>query len=268
MHYQHSCKAFVRKLTEVVDRCNVILLYCNKLSTMVNSTNTTPETSFVFRPNIWYSNIIINGILGVISLYLVTALIFYEFKQKTPKQQRFRQMSMERKFAVLSKYTCIIIGITSLIRHCSGFARVLFEYNTAFNNHSQGQHQFRDYASTCRTFSILAYFTATFASGLVFCFLWFKQRVFYIHPCLKKLNNKIVQGISNGVMVIWFLYYVSLYFCYFLLVHTRFNNEGGCLPTESSYEAYFFITASWISISILMQIILLGLFIHPILKRT
>ena len=256
------------KLTEVVDRCNVILQYCNKLSTMDNLTDTTPKTSFVFRPNIWFSNIIISGILGVISLYLVTALIFYEFKQKTSKKQRFRQMSMERKFAVLSKYACIIIGITSLIRHCSGFARMLFEYKAVFTNHPQGQHHLRDYTSTCKTFSILANFTITFGSGLVFSFLWFKQRVFYIHPCLKKLNNKIVQGISNGVMVIWFLYYVSLYFCYFILVHYHFNKQGGCLVTESSHDAYFFLIISWTSISILMQIVLLGLFIYPMLKRT
>ena len=234
---------------------------------MDNSTNTTHEISFAFRLHIWYSNIIISGILGVISLYLVIALIFYEIKEKTPKQ-RFFQMSMERKFAVLSKYTCIIIGITSLIRHCTGFARMLFEYNAVFSNRSQGQHRFRDYASTCQTFSILANFTITFGSGLVFSFLWFKQRVFHIHPCLKKLNNKIVRGISNGIMVIWFLYYVSLYFCYFILVHYYFNKQGGCLLTESSHDAYFLLVISWTAISILMQIILLGLFIYPMLKRT
>ena len=231
-------------------------------------TNTTPETSFVFRPNVWYSNIIISGILGVISLYLVTALIFYEFKEKAPKKQRFLQMSMERKFAVLSKYTCIIIGITSLIRHCIGFARMLFEYNAVFSNHSQGQHEFRDYTSTCTTLSTLANFTITVGSGLVFSFLWFKQRVFYIHPCLKKLNNKIVLSISNGVMVIWLLYFVTLGFCYFILVHYYFNKQGGCLVTESSHDAYFFLIISWTAISILMQITLLGLFIYPMLKRT
>ena len=177
-------------------------------------------------------------------------------------------MSMERKFAVLSKYTCITIGIISLIRHCSGFAGMLFEYNAVFTNHSQEQHQFHDYTSTCKTFSTFANFTITFGSGLVFSFLWYKQRVLSIHPCLKKLNNKIVQGIRNGVTVIWFLYHVSLNFCYFILVHYHFNKQGGCLVTESSHDACFFLIICWTSISILMQIIFLGLFIYPMLKRT
>ena len=97
-------------------------------------------------------------------------------------------------------------------------------------------------------------------------FLWFKQRVFYIYPRLKKLNNKIVQSISNGVMVIWFLHYVTLYFCYFIPVYFHFNVQGGCSITESSYDAYFFLIVSRTATSILMQIILLGLFIYPILK--
>ena len=233
---------------------------------MDNQTNATSQ--YIFRPSIWYSNLITSGFLGVITSYIVIALILYEVKATKEKKHSFLQLSLEKKFAVLSQYTCILIGMASLLRHCNGFGRMLFEYNAVFADNTTELDQTLDYTSICRTFAMLDNFTLTVGTGLVYLFLWLKQRVFYIHPSLKILNNNVVQSISNGIMIMWFLYYFTLYFCYFFFVHYHFNKQGGCLVTESSHDAYFFLIISWTVTSILMQIILLGLFIYPILKRS
>ena len=233
---------------------------------MDNQTNVTSQ--YIFRPSIWYSNLVTSGFLGVITWYIVIALIFYAEKATKEKKHSFRQLSLEKKFAVLSKRTCIIIGIVFLLRHCNGFGRMLFEYNAVFVNNTTEFDQTLDYTSICRSFVMLDNITLTVGTGLVYLFLWLKQRVFYIHPCLKVLNNKILQSISNGIMIMWILYYFTFYFCYFFLVQYHFNKQGGCLVTESSHDTYFFLIVSWTAASVLMQTILLGLFIHPMLKRS
>ena len=233
---------------------------------MDNQTNAISQR-FTFRLSIWCSNLITSGFLGILSTYIFIALIFHEVKATKSKAHPFLQQSLERKFAVLSKCTCITIGIASLARQCNGFGRMLFEYNVVFAKNTTID-QMRHYTIICKAFPALDNFTLTVGTGLVYLFLWFKQRVFYIHPSLKVLNNKIVQSISTGIMVLWLLYYFVLYFCYFFFVHYHFHKEGGCLVTENSHDAYFFIIISWTVISILMQIVLLGLFVYPVLKRT
>ena len=136
-----------------------------------------------------------------------------------------------------------------------------------FGNHTDGLINGLEIKTICETFSRLGNISLTLGSGLVYLILWLRQVVFYIHPFLKVLNNKLVRIFSNSIMVAWFLYYFSLYLCYFILVHYHYKKQGGCLVTESSYDPYLSLIVLWTVISILMQIILLGLFIYPILKR-
>ena len=232
---------------------------------MENLSNTNP-TSFIFRENVWYCNVIICGILGVISLYLVIALIFHHLKIEKPRKQRFLQLTWEDKFAVLSKFSCIIIGVASLIRNWMFFGRVIFEYHVIFNNYSS-HNLMVDGSAVCDTILTLGNMSFTVASGLVYLFLWFRQRVFYIHPSLKILNNKLVQGFSNSVMIIWLLYYLTTGLCYFILVRYDFRQEGGCVINQNSLHTLLNLIVSWATVSIVMQIILLGLFAYPILKR-
>ena len=225
------------------------------------------QTSFNFRLDVWYGNVISSGLLGVISSYLVVALIFFEIKIEKPRKQPFLKLSLENKLAVLSKFTCIVIGVASVIRQWNAFGRMFFEYEVVFGDHADGLINGLEIKKICETFSRLGNIALTMGSGLVYLFLWFRQRVFYIHPSLKILNNKLVRVFSNSIMVAWFLYYFSLYFCYFILVHYHYKKQGGCLVTERAYDSYSSLIVSWTVISILMQIILLGLFIYPILKR-
>ena len=225
------------------------------------------QTSFNFRLDVWYGNVISSGLFGVTSLYLVVALIFFEIKIEKPRKQPFPKLSLENKLAVLSKFTCIAIGVASVIRQWNAFGRMFFEYQIVFGNHTDGLINGLEIKTICETFARLGNIALTLGSGLVYLFLWFRQRVFYTHPSLKILNNNLVRVFSNGIMVAWFLYYFSLYLCYFILVHYHYEKQGGCLITENTYDSYLSLIVSWTVISILMQIILLGLFIYPILKR-
>ena len=227
------------------------------------------QTKFTFRPTIWYSNVVISGILGVLSLYLVTALIFHQVKVEESRKERFFQLSLENKFAVLSKVTCIAIGFASLFRLWVGFSGMFFEYHAVFNKHfTKGMTRIGDFKSICEAISKLENITFAAGSGLVYLFLWFRQRVFYIHPSLNTLNNKVVKTASTSIMVIWVLYFVSLWILTFLFVQHHFNREGGCLIKESFQYILPVLVWSWCIVSILMQILLLVLFIYPIMKQT
>ena len=223
------------------------------------------KTTFVFDSSTWLSNTIISGVLGVVSLYLLLALIFHQVKVEKPQKQRFFQLTQESKIAVLCKYCCITIGVAFFIRNWTAFGRELLDVNV-FNNQSTDQNASIEY--TCIILTRLTNLAGSFGSGLVYLFLWFRQRVFYIHPSLKILNSTALQNFGNSVMVILLLYYVSLYFCYFILIHYHFTAQGGCLVEEDSYDVYSALLLSWSVTTIFVQIFLLGMFIYPILKRT
>ena len=102
----------------------------------------------------------------------------------------------------------------------------------------------------------------------MFQFLWFRQRVFYIHPSLKILSNKCIELISFGIIIIWVFFYIALIPAYFVTVRYHFIAKIGCLIEESSFQPYAYIFIAWTTTTLLMQISLLFLFIYPISKRT
>ena len=227
------------------------------------------HTFFIFRPNIMFSNMIISAVLGVISSYLLTALIVYKVKIRKQKRHWLSTtISPENKFVVLSKTACIIIGIASFIRQWSAFGRMFIENSAIRNNYPNGSYLGLNIEKVCDVFPALSNIALCSGNGLVFLFLWFRQRVFYVHPSMKSLNNKVVICVSSGIMGMWFLYYLFLSISYFFLVEYDFQKYGGCLAKESSYDSYTALTISYSVVSIVMQFLLLGLFIYPILKLT
>jgi len=213
-------------------------------------------------PNILLIDTVINGVLVVIALYLFLALVFHTVRIEKPRKQRFRQLSIESKYGVLSKYSCILIAVASLLRHSTSFARNWINLNI---NRTQSQDSLM---SACRSLPQFGDFALTFGIGLVFQFLWFRQRVFYIHPSLKILSNKCVKFFSFAVMIMWLLFYIPLYPAYFSLVNFQYVMNQGCVPHESSVAPYEEIIIVWTATSFLMQISLLFLFVYPILKCT
>ena len=231
---------------------------------MENLTNSSEE-AFTFRRSIWIANLAVSSLLSVVSIYIFAALVYHDIKVLGKRNEKFFQLSLEKKFAVISRYICILIAFISLIRNVNSVGLSAMEKEAITSNLTQQQTTAIQRA--CEVTPRIGISAVTLGTGLVYLFLWFRQRVFYVHPSMKVLNNKLVRGTSLGVIVVWCLYYIPLTLCYFILIQYVFSPKGGCLVVGSTSMMYLYLIVSWTIVSVLMQIALLGLFIFPIIKR-
>ena len=218
------------------------------------------------RPYEWIIDIIFTGILILVSFYLLLALAYHQLKIKQPQTNKFTTLTIEQKYGVLSKYTCILIGCASFFGQSSSFAELWMEFYIVNYNLSLSQEAM--IAPVCKALPTLFNFALTIGTGMVFLFLWFRQRILYIHPSLKTLNNKCLEIFSIGIIVVWLLFYIALYPTYFILVQFYYVANNGCIVKEETLDFYIKITLFWVAVSILMQLSLLFLFVYPILTGT
>ena len=230
---------------------------------MANSSNF--NETFRFRSEVWLNDTVLSCILAVVALYLLAALAFHEVRVEKPRKERFRRLSLENKFGVLSKYTCILIAIAALLRHLNSLGMLWLEYSAVYGSLPDNSSAAN---SACTILPPVGNVALTVGGGLVYLFLWFRQRVFYIHPSLKILSNKFVTALSFGILIMWIFFWIALYFAYFIIVRYHFTKKGGCLFVDESALPYGYIIFSWTAVSVFMQVVLLGLFIYPILKRS
>ena len=127
-------------------------------------------------------------------------------------------------------------------------------------------HQ-REALLVCQVLSKIGIITLTFGIGFIYLFLWFRQRIFYVHPSLKILNTIVVRFISYIVVAVWCLYLSAAVSCYFIYITYDFK-EVDCMIKDGSNSIYLIIFQSWLLLSIFIQVGLLGLFIYPVLKHT
>jgi len=226
----------------------------------------TNETMYRFRTGIWKNDLIIISFLALLSLYLLLALVYHQIKLKKQCKEKFFRLCLEERYRVLSKYTCIFIGIASILLHIISISLRAVEGKVFFSNTSTFQTV--NFGTLCYTFSIIRNFAITAGSALIYLFLWFRQRIFYVHPSLKRLSNKYVRIFSIAVLILWVLFWIFLIFAFLMEVNYRFNAENGCLTEESSEMLNFLFIYVWTAASISMQIALLVLFVYPICKRS
>ena len=233
---------------------------------MENLTNFNHSAKlFVFQSDVWLLDVVINGILVVVSLYLLLALTFHQLKIAPPRKDRFLRLSTENRYKVMSKYTCIVIAVASLFRHCIAFGSSWVVRYLAKNNLTFSQEQ--SIEMICKPIEPLINFFLTIGIALVYQFLWFRQRIFFVHPSLKMFSHSYIRYFSFGVIIAWFLCYITLSFAYFVLVRYRYEANAGCLVEGSSTIPYSKIIITWGAMSIMVQLALLFLFIYPIAKQ-
>ena len=217
-----------------------------------------------FTSSVWLADLVIIGVLLAVSSYLLAALIFHKLKVEKP-QGRFLSLSLEKRYGVISTYICILIGVASVTRQANGLARRLIELRELSE---VGTYEESTIDKICNIVPSVGDTAISIGSGFVYLFLWFRQRVLYVHPSLKIICNKCVKFISLSILVGWFIFYIALYCNLLILVHYRFKIRVGCTVEESVFDTYTYIIVSWLVASILMQIGLLFLFVYPILKSS
>ena len=215
---------------------------------------------------VWILDTAINGLLVFVSCYLLMALIFYQLKVEQPRKERFFSLSVEQKYGVLSKYVCILFAVASFLRQSTSFAGLWIDFYIVNYNLTVFQESMIDPA--CYALPLLFNFATSIGGASIFLFLWFRQRIFYIHPSLKILSNSCLKCLSVGIIFVWAMFFISLYPAFIILVRYHYKEKIGCIIKEETFDSYTYIILCWAAMSIFMQILLLFLFIYPILKRS
>ena len=234
---------------------------------MKNETNLN-AASYRFRPGIWINDVIFTVILLFTSLYYAVALLYHQTKIKQRHHKTVFQLSLEKRYGVMSKYTCILIAFVSLLRNLNQIGFLAMD-GVAF--YSAGTTQITvEVETACNVLARLAntYFAA--GSSLVYLFLWLRQSIFYVQPHLKVLNKKWVSGFSLSVLIFYLTFGIILFVVYIITFQYKINELGFCQSESNlgsdgwSYSALILVFSLG---SILMQIALLWLFVNPLLKR-
>ena len=220
--------------------------------------------TYNFNYDVWHADIIINGILTILSAYITTALFYHEIRIES-KKDKFSRLPIEHKFALISRLLCILIAVISLFRNitsCILLSMVEIReeptgiISTAHRNATQLQ---------CKVVVKFGTILLTLGIALVYLFLWFRQRLFFVHTSLKVLSNKFVKIISFSIIIVWLIYYTLSVMYYLILIQHYFNHKCSIAHSSANHLLYFLV--SWVIVNIVMQIGLLALFIYPILKK-
>ena len=221
--------------------------------------------TYIFNYDIWRANVVIGGILAFFSAYIIAALVYYEIRIES-KNDKFSRLSIEHKFKAISKIICILIAVLSLFSNLAECVRLVMVGNYEQSTGNTSTADTSTYELPCQVLAKLTNVLLTLKVAFVYLFLWFRQRIFYVHPSLKVLCNKYVKGISFSVIVVWLIYYTTAGMCYLILIQYHFDHD--CLIVQSTLGSYIVLLASWGIIGIVMQITLLALFLYPIFKKT
>ena len=235
---------------------------------MENVTATSNATFAFALPELWTGDMVILAMLTVFTTYVATSLIYHNVKVSNRKNKTFLQLSLEKKFAVISKYICILIAVISVIKNASATALLVMERIAISNDFNMLQINSVEIA--CNNMPRIGISALNIGITLMYLFLWLRQKILYIHPFLNILNNRSVKAISWGIVFVWLLYCFITIPVYFIVVQYQFGLDQyrGCFVSDDSRSAFLKFAISWLVASVLMQIALLGLFIYPIIKRT
>ena len=212
------------------------------------------QTLFQFRREIWMNDMVFRHILVLVSLYLLMALIYHKLKN-LPLEENDVHSNYN------CQYTCIAIAVVSVIRHATEIVGGYLEQNN-------GIFTTESLETFCDIIRPIANFALTAGSGLVFLFLWFAHRKFYVNRHLREISNKCLRVFSIATIIVWVLFWISMLIIYVLHISYRFDESGICqyeLATGSDWT-YGEIIIVWTVASILMHLCLIGLFIYPLAK--
>ena len=225
------------------------------------------NASNTFNQGIWTNDLVFSSILLLISLYLLSALMYHQIKVEKPLETEFFRLKLEKKFRVISKYICILIGIFSVIRSLGDIVVKSAEWSAAFSIESVLSTN--GAAIGCNVVTRVSVPALCSGNLFVYVFLWLRQSIFYVQPTLNVLYNKKLKAFSVIILVFYLVFGLSLVIAFSIVVRHALNSAGFCIiqPVVNNDMSFVQIMNAWNSLSIAMQMSLLGLFIYPLLKQ-
>lgn len=224
------------------------------------------NASATYREEVWIADVAITTAMTLVSIYIAVALLYHEIYIENRSKVGFSMLVTERKTAIISKYICIVIALVSIINQLSSVGILWIEMMVTRHNITENQKEQID--SACQILPKLENTAAVLGTGFVYLFLWFRQRILYVHPCMTDVNNIVVKIINFFLIFIWVIYFISSLACYCIFIEYELVYDSGCFLIESDVSIYFVMVVTWVALSVFLQIVLLGLFIFPIVKKS
>ena len=182
-----------------------------------NASNTSNQ-------EIWTIDLIFSSILLVISLYLFVALVYHQIIVEKPLLAKFFRLTLEKKYRVLSKYICIVIGIFSVIRTLGDIVVKSAEWSVIFANESVQPTNVA--AIVCNVVAQVSASALAFGNVFVYVYLWLRQSIFYVQSTLKVLYSNKLKAFSFFILVFYLFIGLSLFIAYSILIRYVLNSAG------------------------------------------
>ena len=230
---------------------------------------TSRNASFSFRRELWMSDFVIGNILLMVSVYFLAALLYHQIKVEKPLKETFFQLTLGKKYRVLSKYTCIVIGVFSVLKSASHIGIKFAELNNVFSNKSVSPSDAAEIA--CHILPQSNALAVCFGYFLIYTFLWLRQSIFYTHSTLKVLLNNKLKTFSLVILSSYFFTALSSFIAHLILVEYGFSKTTGFCVVQveaNIFTLFVQLLISWNVLSMVMQTLLLGLFVYPLLKQS
>ena len=209
---------------------------------------------------------ILNIIIATISLYLLIVLSSYLYKNKS--KLNLCTSHQKNQFSTISKIILLVVIVMVLVR-CLCYVS-LFGFNKDFNTSTILNDEEKIYADAmCQVVRAIIALTLFIGTDLISLFLWIRQRIFYIHSEFKMFNNKCVRFISFASIIGMLLCELVLLPCYFIFADYRYDSLTSLCTDVVDLENIFWlqmITILFGAKTIVIELLLLGLFIFPLKK--
>ena len=211
-------------------------------------------------------NVVICCILTAFSLYLLITLLYLENENKSNMNRRnlnFWRLFKQKEYGLLFKKTCICLAFATFIRNLSTVGGQimygLLLYDEQFMTKDSVQ-------AICNVLPLVGHMAIAVCGGSIIIALWFRQSIFYFDSTTKiMIKSKFAKPFNYFVFGFYVMFWCCTSLAYLIIVRYTGTKVGTCIVEDQNQSSYYaLITISWMIISILMQISLLGLFIYPI----
>ena len=193
----------------------------------------------------------------------MVALMYHQVKVEKSTKQKFKQIPLELRYRILSRYTCNACAFASIFSHVIAFGVLTLSGNKIIFNLSWHQST-ADYI--CDVLSCFGIFFFGLNANLFILFLWLRQRIFYVHPCMEMMNFKFaIKSLSFTILFASLLSFLSVCFSFMVVIRYRFS-KNDCALKVGLHKDFEKLVVAWSLTSILVQISLLFLFVYPIYK--
>ncbi|XP_077969702.1 uncharacterized protein LOC144424362 [Styela clava] len=199
----------------------------------------------------WMTKTVITLVLAILDSYIIVVLAI-DGKRELSKSRGIDQETTGKRLGRLMRLVRFLQSISTLGFHITALVIAIGV-------------EFKGLPGACASAKKIQAFWGSSSFILTYLVLWLRQRVIYSNPALKHLTNIVSRSLSILALAILVVGLVANYFKYALSFHHSIT-KFGCVVSK----AYISPLTSWLMIgisTIVLQMLLLGLFLHPLRKH-